>query len=139
MANELTRPEEQPLEIAKRAALRPRNLAVAGVLVVLGLLINPAFIALALVAYAGFILVDLTMTNRPHAGSAESQPGRLNAEQFAPEIADELRKAQATEQAIVRAIEDSDHPFEELRDDVGTIVSQMETSAKRAQMIKDTL
>jgi hypothetical protein len=141
MANELTRPDQQPLEVAKRAATKPRNLAIAGVLLLLGFAINPGFIALALIAYAGFIVVDVSMAGRQSAaaGAAGATPGRLDAGQFAPEIADELRKAQATEQAIIRAVEDSDHPFEDLREDVATIVSQMETSAKRAQMIKDTL
>ena len=73
------------------------------------------------------------------AGRVRRGAGRLNTGQFAPEIAEELRKAHTTEQAIIRAIDDSDHPFEDLREDVATIVSQMETSAKRAQMIKDTL
>src|SRR5262245_39920262 len=122
MANELTPTQDQPIEVAKKAALRPRNLAIAGVLVVLGVLVNPGFIFLALLAYGGFIIVDVAMSQRPSesSGSATAQPGRLNTGQFAPEIAEELRKAQATEQAIVRAIENSDHPFEELRDDVGT-------------------
>jgi hypothetical protein len=141
MANELTRPDQQPLEVAKKAALKPRNLAIGGVLLLLGIAINPGFIALAVLAYAGFIVVDVSMAGRQSAASSSGNaaPGRLNAGQFAPEIAEELRKAHATEQAIIRAVEDSDHPFEDLREDVATIVSQMETSAKRAQMIKDTL
>jgi predicted nucleic acid-binding Zn-ribbon protein len=142
MANELTRPEEQPLEVAKKAAAKPRNLAIGAVLLLLGIAINPAFIALAVVAYAGFIVVDVAMAAQHRAaasGSGQAAPGRLGTGQFAPEIAEELRKAHTTEQAINRAIEDSDHPFEDLREDVATIVSQMETSAKRAQMIKDTL
>src|SRR3954462_3119175 len=126
MANELTRPEEQPLEVAKKAAVKPRNLAIAGVLLLLGIAINPAFIALAVVAYAGFIVVDLAMSAQQRAAGSGSgsAPGRLNTGQFAPEIAEELRKAHSTEQAIIRAIEDSDHPFEDLREDVATIVSQ---------------
>ena len=143
MANELTRPEDQPLEVAKKAAVKPRNLAIAGVLLVLGIAINPGFLALAIVAYAGFIVVDVAMAGQragsSGSGSGQAAPGRVNAGQYAPEIAEELRKAHTTEQAINRAIEDSDHPFEELREDVATIVSQMETSAKRAQLIKDTL
>src|SRR4051812_46767397 len=114
MANELTRPEEQPLEVAKKAAVKPRNLAIAGVLLLLGIAINPAFIALAVVAYAGFIVVDLAMSAQQRAAGSGSAPGRLNTGQFAPEIAEELRKAHTTEQAIIRAIEDSDHPFEDL-------------------------
>ena len=138
MGNELNRVDAEKVELAKRAAVQPVNLAIpAGLLLVGGFagVLGPFFV-LALAIYAALIYRSVSSNSKPSA--SPSRP-RRNAPQYAPEIQSEIDKALATQKAIDKSIAAADHPFEEIQEDVRMIVSAMETSAKRAQLIHDTL
>ena len=94
---------------------------------------------LALVAFFVSMGVQVDRASKKRAGAARSRAPRRGQPQYAPEIQSEIDKAHATQRAIDQAIADADHPFEEIQEDVKMIVTAMETSAKRAQMIYDTL
>ena len=97
-------------------------------------------IVLVLVAF--FISMGVQVdrvVEEAHSVVRSRAPASLAQPQYAPEIQSEIDKAHATQRAIDQAIAEADHPFEEIQEDVKMIVSAMETSAKRAQMIHDTL
>jgi archaellum component FlaC len=139
MANELSKVERD--ELARQAAGRPVTyVAPAAVLLVgafAGLLL-PA-IVLAIVAFFVSMGVQVDRASKKRAGGGTQPRARRNQPHYAPEIQSEIDKAHATQRAIDQAIAEADHPFEEIQEDVKMIVSAMETSAKRAQMIHDTL
>ncbi len=138
MGNELNRVDADKVELAKRAAGQPVNLAIPAGLLVVGAfagVLGPFFV-LALAIYAALIYRSVASNSR--STDAPSRP-RRNAPQYAPEIQSEIDKAHATQKAIDKSIAAADHPFEEIQEDVRMIVSAMETSAKRAQLIHDTL
>ena len=93
---------------------------------------------LALVAFFVSMGVQVDRASKKRTGGTQPRP-RRGQPQYAPEIQSEIDKAHATQRAIDQAIADADHPFEEIQEDVKMIVTAMETSAKRAQMIYDTL
>jgi archaellum component FlaC len=138
MANELSKVERE--EIARRLAGRPVTyIAPAAVLVLSafgGFLI--AGVVLAFIAFLVSMGIQFDRATKKRAGGAQPR-SRRNQPQYAPEIQSEIDKAHATQRAIDQAIANADHPFEEIQEDVKMIVSAMETSAKRAQMIHDTL
>jgi hypothetical protein len=138
MANELSKVERE--ELARQAAGRPVTYAAPAAVLLLGAfsgLLLPA-IVLALVAFFISMGVQVDRASKKRAGGSQPR-ARRGQPQYAPEIQSEIDKAHATQRAIDQAIAEADHPFEEIQEDVKMIVSAMETSAKRAQMIHDTL
>jgi hypothetical protein len=141
MANQVDRVQPDEKELAERAARRPVTFVAPAVVLVVGAfagLLIPA-IVVAIIAFVISIGVQVDSAKKKAAGGAPSRPRRAPTPQYAPEIQSELDKAHATQRAIEQAIAAADHPFEEIQEDVRMIVSAMETSAKRAQMIYDTL
>ena len=139
MANELSKVERD--EIAKQAAGRPVTYAAPAAVLLLGAfsgLLLPA-IVLAIVAFFISMGVQVDRESKKRAGGGTQPRARRGQPQYAPEIQSEIDKARATQRAIDQAIAEADHPFEEIQEDVKMIVTAMETSAKRAQMIHDTL
>jgi hypothetical protein len=99
-------------------------------------------IVVAVIAFLFGIGVQVDKAMKKAAGGSPSRSrrsGGAGGGGYAPEIQSELDKAHATQRAIEQAITNADHPFEEISEDVRMIVTAMETSAKRAQMIHDTL
>ena len=138
MANELSKVERE--EIARRLAGRPVTYIAPAAVLVLSALGGFLFvgIVLAFVAFLVSMGVQFDRATKKRTGGAQSR-SRRNQPQYAPEIQSEIDKAHATQRAIDQAIAEADHPFEEIQEDVKMIVTAMETSAKRAQMIHDTL
>ena len=138
MANELSKVERE--ELARRLAGRPVTYAAPAAVLLLGAFsgLLLAGIVLALVAFFISMGVQVDRASKKRTGGAQPRP-RRGQPQYAPEIQSEIDKAHATQRAIDQAIAEADHPFEEIQEDVKMIVSAMETSAKRAQMIHDTL
>ncbi|CAA9556684.1 MAG: hypothetical protein AVDCRST_MAG79-3142, partial [uncultured Thermoleophilia bacterium] len=132
-------------ELVKAEAVRPRNLAVAGGVFAVGFLVGaPAvFLLIALLVYAGLIAAGASDRGpaAPARQATERLPGRMDPGTLDPEIGTELTKAQAMERSIAQAIAAADHPlaFEAITEEVAEIVTRMESSAKRAQLIKDAL
>lgn len=138
MANELSKVEKEAL--AKQAAGRPATFVAPAVVLLAGAftgLLLPA-IFVAFIAFLISIGVQVDQASKKRAGGTQPR-ARRGQPQYAPEIQSEIDKAHATQRAIDQAIAEADHPFEEIQEDVKMIVSAMETSAKRAQMIHDTL
>jgi archaellum component FlaC len=138
MANELSKVERE--EIARRLAGRPVTYIAPAAVLVLSAFGGFLFvgIVLAFVAFLVSMGVQFDRATKKRTGGAQPR-SRRNQPQYAPEIQSEIDKAHATQRAIDEAIANADHPFEEIQEDVKMIVSAMETSAKRAQMIHDTL
>ena len=138
MANELSKVERD--ELAKQAAGRPVTYAAPAAVLLIGAftgLLLPG-IVLAIVAFFVSMGIQVDRAAKQRTGGTQARP-RRGQPQYAPEIQSEIDKAHATQRAIDEAIANADHPFEEIQEDVKLIVSAMETSAKRAQMIFDTL
>lgn len=140
MSNELNRVEPDKDELARRAAGRPVTYVGPGVVLLLGAFSGVLWLGIILAIVAFFISMGIQVDRGMKRGGGDARPRRSGgAPRYAPEIQAELDKAHATQRAIDQAIASADHPFEEIQEDVRMIVSAMETSAKRAQMIHDTL
>lgn len=141
MANELDRVKAEKEELAKQAAGRPVTYVAPAAILVLGAFGGILFgaLVLALIALVVSVGIQVDRGMKRRGTGTPDRPRRSGSPQYAPEIQSELDKAHATQRAIDQAIAAADHPFEEIQEDVRQIVAAMETSAKRAQMIHDTL
>jgi hypothetical protein len=134
-------------ELAVNAALKPLNIAAPAVVVVVGLLLGVPVIALpvAIVLYVVLGLQTFFDSREAEkvgrAAYAEAHPRReaLDASTLAPEIARPLQQARATAAAIRRAVTEADQPLDDVVAEVDGLVTAMETSARRAQLIASTL
>ena len=134
-------------ELAVNAALKPLNIAAPAVVVVVGLLLGVPLIAIPVAVLLYVVLGLQTFFDSREAEKvgraayAEAQPRReaLDASTLAPEIARPLEQARATAAAIRRAVTEADQPLDDVVAEVDGLVTAMETSARRAQLIASTL
>ena len=134
-------------ELAVNAALKPLNIAAPAVVVVVGLVLGVPLIAVPVAVLLYVVLCLQTFFDSREAEKvgraayAEARPRRpaLDASTLAPEIARPLEQARATAAAIRRAVAEADQPLDDVVAEVDGLVSAMETSARRAQLIASTL
>jgi chromosome segregation ATPase len=134
--------------LAVNAATKPLNVAVLGGLIVAGIVLDLVVVvgAIAIVAY--LVLVALTffdseeaerVGNELYAGRRPAKAAELDVGTLEPRIAALVEQARATAAGIHEAIAQADHPFDDVSADVDALVSAMDTSARRAQLISTTL
>jgi hypothetical protein len=134
-------------ELAVNAALKPLNIAAPAVVVVVGLLLGVPLIAIPVAVLLYVVLGLQTFFDSREAEKvgraaySEARPRReaLDASTLAPEIARPLEQARATAAAIRRAVAEADQPLDDVVTEVDGLVTAMETSARRAQLIATTL
>jgi hypothetical protein len=134
-------------QLALNATLKPLNIAAPAVVVVVGLLLGVPAIGVGVAVLLYVLLWVQTFFDSREAervGKATYGEGRpraaaLDASRLDPEIARPLEQARATAASIRAAVQEADQPMDDVVGDVDALVTAMETSAKRAQLIADTL
>src|SRR5689334_18492057 len=142
---EITRSQLQR-QLAVNAATKPLNIAAPAAVLVVGLLLHVLVIAVpvALVAYLALVLQtffdsdEAERVGRATYARADKRP-RLDETQLSPEIRRPLLQAREVAAGIRAAVAESDVGLEDVVADVDALVAAMETSARRAQRIADTL
>jgi hypothetical protein len=133
-------------ELAVNAALKPLTIAAPAAVLVVALLLHVLVVGVP-VAVAVYIALFLQTF---FDGAEAEQVGRtvygqprprqaLDAATLDPEIARPLVQARETAAAIRVAVEQADQPLDDVVADVDALVTAMETSARRAQLIATTL
>ena len=135
--------------LAVNAATKPLNVAVLGVLVVVGIVLNLVVVVGAIAIAAYLVLVALTFFDAEEAERVgnELRGGRraastapaLDVGTLDPRIGALVQQARETAAGIREAIAQADHPFDDVATDVDALVAAMDTSARRAQLISTTL
>ena len=134
--------------LAVNAATKPLNVAVLGGLIAVGIVLNLVVVvgAIAIVAY--LVLVALTffdadeaerIGNELYAGRRPDTTPTLDVGTLEPRIAALVQQARETAAGIRDAIAQADHHFDDVAADVDALVTAMDTSARRAQLISSTL
>jgi hypothetical protein len=134
-------------ELAVNAAVKPLNIAAPAVVLVVGLLLGVLWIAVpvAVLLYVALWLQTFFDSGEAEkvgrAAYAEARPRRaaLDASTLDPAIAGPLERARSTAAAIRQAVEEADQPLDDVVAEVGALVTAMDTSARRAQLIATTL
>jgi hypothetical protein len=132
-------------ELAVNATVKPVNIAAPAAVLVVGLLLNVLWVAVpvAVVLYVVLWLQTFFDSREAEkvarAAYAEARPRPLDASTLDPAIAAPLERARATAAAIRQAVEEADQPLDDVVAEVDGLVSAMETSARRAQLIASTL
>jgi len=136
--------------IAVNALTKPLNLVVLAALIVAGIVLDLAAIAIPIAVVAYLVLCAVTFFDADEAervgretyarARGEQEPATpLDTRALDPRIAALLTQARETAAAIRSAIEAAEHPFADVSADVDALVAAMETSARRAQLIATTL
>jgi len=134
-------------QLAVNATFKPVNIAAPAAVVVVGLLLGVPVIALPVAVLLYVVLWLQTFFDSKEAervgkavyGEGRPRPAALDASRLDPEIARPLEQARATAASIRAAVQEADQPMDDVVGDVDGLVASMETSAKRAQLIADTL
>jgi hypothetical protein len=133
-------------QLALNATFKPVNIAAPAAVVVVGLLLGVPAVALPVAVLLYVVLWLQTFFDSREAervGKAtygeRPRPAVLDASRLDPEIARPLEQARATAASIRAAVQEADQPMDDVVGDVDVLVGAMETSAKRAQLIADTL
>jgi chromosome segregation ATPase len=134
--------------LAVNAATKPLNVAVLGGLIVVGIVLDLLVVVGAIAVVAYLVLVALTffdaeeaerIGNELYAGRRPPKAKELDVGTLEPRIAALVRQARETAAGIHDAIAQADHPFDDVSADVDALVTAMDTSARRAQLISTTL
>jgi chromosome segregation ATPase len=134
-------------QLAVNATFKPVNIAAPAVVVVVGLLLGVPVIGLAVAVLLYAVLWVQTFFDSTEAekvgkatyGDSRPRAAALDASRLDPEIARPLEQARRTAASIRTAVQQADQPMDDVVADVDALVTAMETSAKRAQLIADTL
>lgn len=134
-------------QLAVNATFKPVNIAAPAVVVVVGLLLGVPVIGLAVAVLLYAVLWVQTFFDSQEAekvgkatyGESRPRAAALDASRLDPEIARPLEQARRTAASIRTAVRQADQPMDDVVADVDALVTAMETSAKRAQLIADTL
>jgi hypothetical protein len=148
-SNELVTRRTLQRRIAVNALTKPLNLGVLAVLVVAGIVLDLALVAIPIAVVAYLVLSAITFFDSGEAERvgqetyAKARGGepvkRLDTSALDPRIAALLSQARESAAAIRSAIASAVHPFVDVTADVDGLVRAMETSARRAQLIATTL
>jgi hypothetical protein len=138
--------------LAANAAAKPFNLGLLLLVVGGGLAVGaalPVALAAGLVVYlaaAARTFFDgeeadrvLARVRADRRAQLEQRRDRLDPATLAPPIARRLQEARATEARIRDAIDRAQLPYEEVSGEVDALVGLMEQSARRAQLLHETL
>jgi hypothetical protein len=140
--------------LAANAAAKPFNLALLLLVIGGGLAVGaslPLALVVGLVVYLGAAMrtfLDAEEADRVLAGVRADRHrrerggksrDRLDPATLAPPIARRLQEARATEARIRDAIDRAQLPYEEVSGEVDALVGLMEQSARRAQLLHETL
>ena len=144
--------EEYAGALAANAAAKPFNLALAVATIAAAMVAGAAFpvaLLVGLVIYAiaaarTFFDDDeatavLERERGAHKAALASGRARLDVGKLAPEIRRELEAARSIEQRIRDAIERAELPYAEVSAEVDALVTLMEQSASRAQLLYEAL
>jgi hypothetical protein len=134
-------------QLVVNATFKPLNIAAPALVVVVGLLLGVPLVGLGV---AVLVYVLLWLQTFFDSGEAEkvgktvysqTRPpvATLDAATLDPEIARPLEQARKIAAAIRQTVAEADQPMDDVVGDVDTLVTAMETSAKRAQLIATTL
>ncbi len=135
-------------KLAINALAKPLNLIVLAALIVAGIVLGLAAVAIpiALVSYLSLCAITFfdgdeakRVGAEAYAALHKADPPALDPGTLDPRIAEPVAAAQRTAVAIREAIAAADHPFADVSADVDALVDAMETSARRAQLIASTL
>jgi hypothetical protein len=143
---EITRSQLQR-QLAVNAATKPLNIAAPAAVLVVGLLLHVLVIAVpvAVVAYLALVLQtffdadEAERVGKATYARADNKRPQLDESQLSPEIRLPLRQAREVAAGIRAAVAESDVGLQDVVSDVDALVAAMETSARRAQRIADTL
>src|SRR6266508_4577843 len=138
-------------KLAVNAATKPLNVAVLGGLVVAGIVLDLIVVvgAIAIVAY--FVLVALTFFDSEEAErvgnelyAAPRPAGRdrapaLDVGTLEPRIAALVEQARDTAAGIHEAIEQADHPFDDVVADVDALVADLEAQRDATARLEERL
>ena len=135
--------------LAVNAATKPLNVAVLGVLIVVGIVLNLVVVVGAdrdrrlsrAVALTFFDAEEAERVGNELRGGrrAASAAPALDVGTLDPRIGALVQQARATAAGIREAIAQADPPFDDVATDVDALVAAMDTSARRAQLISTTL
>lgn len=144
--------EQLAVDLAVNAATKPFNLVVLVAIVAGGLAVGAAFILALLAGVLVYtVAVGVTLMNAEEAekvgdaGRARRRAAlaagtkRLDPATLAPGIARPLTDARATATRIRDAIERAELPYAEVGDEVDRLLSTLESSAGRAQLLYEVL
>jgi hypothetical protein len=149
MARELQTRSQLTRAIAVNAATKPINIvvpagvAVAGALLGIGWLWPVAVLVyVALVVATFFDADEAEKVGKRSRGAEDGKPAaqrQLDPAQLAPPIAERLQQALAEERQIRETIESADVDLTEVTTEVDGLVTNLEKSAQRAQLVYDYL
>jgi hypothetical protein len=146
MADKPVTRSELRRELAVNAATKPLTIAAPAAVLVVGLLLHVLVVGIpiAIAVYVALFLQtffdeqEAEQVGRGVYGQAKPRTA-LDAATLDPEIARPLVQARETAAAIRVAVEQADQPLDDVVADVDALVTAMETSARRAQLISTTL
>lgn len=144
MARELQTRSQLTRAIAVNAATKPVNIVVPAAVAVVGALIGISWLwAVAVVVYVALVVAtffdadEAEKVGKRSRGVEAGKPAQrqLDPAQLAPPIAERLQQALAEEQQIRQTIEGADVDLTEVSGEVDGLVTNLEKSAQRAQLV----
>lgn len=133
--------------IAVNAATKPANVVVPAAIAIVAALLGIVWLwPVAVLVYVALVLATFFDSNEAEAvgkrrrvGSAQSQQRKLDPARLAPPIAERLQQALDEERQIRQTIEGSDVQMDDVSGEVDGLVTNLEKSAQRAQLVYDYL
>jgi hypothetical protein len=144
MARELQTRSQLTRAIAVNAATKPVNIVVPAAVAVAGALLGISWLwAVAVLVYVALVVATFFDADEAEAvgkrsrGAEDGKPAQrqLDPAQLAPPIAERLQQALAEEQQIRQTIETADVDLAEVSGEVDGLVTNLEKSAQRAQLV----
>jgi hypothetical protein len=144
MARELQTRSQLTRAIAVNAATKPINIVVPAAVAIVGALLGISWLwAVAVLVYVALVVATFFDADEAEAvgkrsrGIEDGKPAhrQLDPAQLAPPIAERLQQALAEEQQIRQTIETADVDLAEVSGEVDGLVTNLEKSAQRAQLV----
>jgi hypothetical protein len=148
MAREVQTRSQLTRAIAVNAATKPVNIVVPAAIAVVGALVGISWLwAVAVLVYVALVVATFfdadeaeAVGKRSRAGDDEKPAQRqLDPAQLAPPIAERLQQALSEERQIRQTIEGADVDLADVSSEVDGLVTNLEKSAQRAQLVYDYL
>jgi chromosome segregation ATPase len=132
--------------LVANALTKPVNVAVPAAVVIAGLLLGTWWL-LPLAALVYLVLAAMTFFDEDEAkavgerryGRDKRAAPRLSEKSMAPKIREYLDAARSERAAIDRTISQSDLPFQDVAQEVDSLLAAVEATARRAQRVHDHL
>jgi hypothetical protein len=148
MAREVQTRSQLTRAIAVNAATKPVNIVVPAAIAVVGALVGISWLwAVAVLVYVALVVATFFDADEAEAVGKRSRGGddkkpaqrQLDPAQLAPPIAERLQQALSEERQIRQTIEGADVDLAEVSNEVDGLVTNLEKSAQRAQLVYDYL